>query len=199
MAVNPLHRLPTRAHDWRLTGRTVRLVLSIPAYAVLSVTYAVLGLSLFVLSQNTAVLRQVVFGGDLPLAIRGAVLVELYPFIGTAYTALQGAVLVTTGVLVGVNLGVATYHFHEHGLSVGQGSGSLGGIGLGLLGAGCAACGSAVLTGLLSIAGASGLLLALPLDGLEFSALAMVALLLSLYWLAEGMRGGDIGGCPVEV
>lgn len=199
MDVNPIRRLPTRADEWRLVGRTVRLVLSIPEYAVLSVTYTILGLSLFVLSRNVAVLRQVIIGGDLPLATKGVILVELYPFIGIGYTALQGAVLVTTAVLVGVNLGVATYHFREHGLSVGQGSGSIGGIGLGLLGAGCAACGSAVLAGLLSIAGASGLLLALPLDGLEFSALAMLALLLSLYWLAEGMRGGDIGGCPVDV
>lgn len=199
MDINPIRRLPTRADEWRLVGRTVRLVLSIPAYAVLSVTYTVLGLSLFVLSRNVAVLRQVIIGGDLPVATKGVILVELYPFIGTGYTALQGAVLVTTAVLVGVNLGVATYHFREHGLSVGQGSGSIGGIGLGLLGAGCAACGSAVLAGLLSIAGASGLLLALPLDGLEFSSLAMLALLLSLYWLAEGMRGGDIGGCPIDV
>nr|WP_321168874.1 hypothetical protein [Halorubrum sp. CBA1125] len=176
----------------------MRLVLSIPQYTVLSLIYAIFGLSLFVLSRNVAVLRQIVIGGDLPLATRGVVLLELYPFIGTAYTALQGAVLVMTAVLIGTNLSVATYHFREHGLSLGQGSGSVGGIGLGLLGAGCAACGSAVLGGLLSIAGASSFLLALPLDGFEFSVLAMLVLLLSLYWLAEGMRGGEIGGCPVE-
>jgi hypothetical protein len=166
---------------------------------MLSVAYAVLGLSLFVLSRNVAVLRQVVIGGDLPGATRGAVLVELYPFVGTGYTALQGSVLVATAFLIGINLSVATYHFRVHGLSVGQGSGSLGGIVLGLFGAGCAACGSAVLAGLLSVAGASGLLLVLPLDGLEFSVLAMVALLLSLYWLADGMRGGEIASCPVDV
>jgi hypothetical protein len=128
---------------------------------------------------------------------RATVLVELYPFVGTAYTTLQGAVLVLTAVLVGINMAVATYHVREHSLSVSQGSGSLGGIVLGTLGAGCAACGSAVLAGLLSVAGASGLLLALPLDGLEFSLLAVVALLLSLYWLADGMRGAEIAGCPL--
>lgn len=63
--------------------------------------------------------------------------------------------------------------------------------------AGCAACGSAVLAGLLSLFGVAGAGTLLPLDGLEFSLLALVALVLSIYWVAEGMRGGEIRGCPV--
>jgi hypothetical protein len=198
MAVTLRPRVPTSIDDWRLVGRTVRLVLSLPLYAVLAIGYAVLGLSLFVFSRNLALLQQVVLGSNLPWGSRATVIVELYPFVGTAYTALQGAVLVLTAVLIGINMAVATYHVREHRLSVGQGSGSFGGIVLGTLGAGCAACGSAVLAGLLSVAGASGLLLALPLDGLEFSVLAVFVLLLSLYWLADGMRGGEIAGCPLS-
>ncbi|MDT3437625.1 hypothetical protein [Haloarcula sp. 1CSR25-25] len=197
MAVTLRPRIPTSVAEWRLVGRTVRLVLSLPQYVVLATGYAVLGLSMFVFSRNVALLQQVVFRSRLPWESRATVIVELYPFVGTAYTALQGTVLLLTAVLIGINLSVATYHVREHRLSVGQGSGSLGGIVLGTLGAGCAACGSAVLAGLLSVAGASGLLLALPLDGLEFSVLAVVMLLLSLYWLADGMRGGEIAGCPL--
>jgi hypothetical protein len=51
----------------------------------------------------------------------------------------------------------------------------------------------------LSLFGASGLVLLLPLGGLELSILAVVALLLSTYWLADGMRGGEIRGCPVDL
>lgn len=177
----------------------MRLVLSIPQYAVLAAGYTVLGLSVFVFSRNGAILRQIILGGSLPWGSKMAIIVELYPFIGTAYTALQGTTLILTAALIGINMTVATYHFLEHGLSVSQGSGSLGGIILGTLGAGCAACGSAILAGLLSVAGASGLLLMLPFDGLEFSVLAIFVLLLSLYWLANGMRGGEIAGCPLSV
>jgi FtsH-binding integral membrane protein len=70
---------------------------------------------------------------------------------------------------------------------------------LGTLGAGCAACGSAVLLGLLSLVGVSTTLLFLPLDGLEFALGAVVVLTLSIYWLADGMRGGEINGCPVDI
>lgn len=68
---------------------------------------------------------------------------------------------------------------------------------LGTLGAGCASCGSVLLVGVLSLAGASGVLAALPLDGLEFALLAICALLLSTFWIADGMRGGTVPGCPI--
>lgn len=93
---------------------------------------------------------------------------------------------------------MAVYHFREHRVSVQQGGTSAAGVLLGTLGAGCAACGSAVLVGLLSLFGVSTSLLFLPLDGLEFALGAVVVLLLSVFWLADGMRGGEIDGCPVE-
>lgn len=194
----PTPRLPTTVRDWRVTARTVRLVLTIPRYAVLSIGFGSVGLSVFVLSRNLQLVSQVVLGGSLPLDARLRVLLELYPGVGTAYTGVQSIVLVATAVLIGVNLAVVTYHFREHRVSLTSGSGSIGGVVLGTLGAGCAACGGAVLAGLLSILGASGALLLLPLDGLEFTLVAMVVLVLSLYWLADGMRGGEIVGCPVD-
>ena len=38
-----------------------------------------------------------------------------------------------------------------------------------------------------------------PPDGLEFALGAVVVLTLSIYWLADGMRGGEINGCPVDI
>ncbi|ELZ33738.1 hypothetical protein C472_14077 [Halorubrum tebenquichense DSM 14210] len=73
------------------------------------------------------------------------------------------------------------------------------GVVLGMLGAGCASCGSAVLLGLLSLLSVSTSLLFLPLDGLEFALGVLVVLTLSIYWLADGMPGGEINGCPVDV
>jgi hypothetical protein len=91
-----------------------------------------------------------------------------------------------------------TYHLREHGLSLSGGGGSAVGAVLGALGAGCAACGSALLVGILSLFGVSTSVLFLPLDGLEFALLALVALLLSIHWVADGMRGGQVAGCPVD-
>lgn len=190
-------RLPTRARDWRLMARTARLVVTIPVYTVLALVAALVGLTLFVLSQNLP-LTGFLLSGSLPLDSRLVILTEQYPFVGTNYDALQGMLLVVTAVLIGVNVAMVVYHLREHALSAAQGTTSVAGVVLGTLGAGCAACGSAVLAGILSLFGVTVSLTVLPFEGLEFAALALVALVLSVFWLARGMRGGEINGCPVE-
>ena len=192
-------RLPTRGRDWRLMGRTVRLVLTLPTYAVVAAVAAVVALSVFVLSLQVTLVMDLVVGGSLPLDSRLRVLVELYPFVGTSFTPAQGLLLVAVALLTGVDIALAAYHFREHGLDLQQGGAGAAGLLLGTLGAGCAACGSAVLLALLSLLGVSTSLLFLPLDGLEFAVGALVVLTLSIYWLAEGMRGGEINGCPVDL
>lgn len=190
--------LPTSPADWRLMGRTARLVLAIPTYAVVAVTAAVLLLTLFVTSLNVTLVSDLVIGGALSLTDRLVVLFELYPFVGTSFGALQGILLVLVAALAGVGVAMAVYHFREHGVDLRQGGTGTAGVVLGTLGAGCAACGSAVLVGLLSLFGVSTALLWLPLDGLEFALLGLVVLTLSIYWLADGMRSGSIRGCPVD-
>ncbi|WP_336336910.1 hypothetical protein [Haloarcula brevis] len=192
-------RLPTTRGDWWLMGRTVRLVLGVPVYAAVATIAAVVSLSVFVVSLNVPLVLDLVVGGSLPLVSRLRVLGELYPFVGTSFTPAQGLLLIAVAALTGVDIGLATYHFREHGLDLQQGGAGAAGLLLGTLGAGCAACGSAVLLGLLSLLGVSTSLLFLPLDGLEFALLALVVLTLSVYWLAEGMRGGEINGCPVDI
>ena len=192
-------RLPTRRRDWRLMARTARLVVTVPTYAVLALLASALALTGFVVSLNPRLVGDVVIGGSLPVENRLVILIELFPFVGSSFEPVQGALLVVVAGLTGVDVAMAVYHFREHGISLQEGSTSVAGIVLGTLGAGCAACGSAVLVGLLSLVGVSGSLLVLPLDGLEFALLALVVLTLSIYWLADGMRGGQVNGCPVEL
>ena len=189
--------LPIRARDWRLMARTARLVVTIPVYTVIAVVAAVLGLTLFVLSQNLP-LAEFLLTSSLSLDSRLVILAEQYPFIGTNYGPLQGVLLVVTAALIGVNVAMMVYHLREHALSAAQGTTSVAGVVLGTLGAGCAACGSAVLAGVLSLFGVTASLAVLPFDGLEFAALALVTLVFSVFWLARGMRGGEINGFPVE-
>ena len=191
-------RLPTRGRDWRLMARTARLVVTMPLYATVAAVAAAAGLTLFVLSQNLP-LVSFLLSGSLGLESRLVILSQQYPFIGTNYDAIQGVLLLVTAGLIGVNTAILVYHLREHALSAAQGMTSVAGVVLGTLGAGCAACGSAVLAGVLSLFGATASLAFLPLDGLEFALIALLALLLSVFWLARGMRGGEINGCPVDL
>lgn len=193
--------LPTGTEDVRLVTRTIRLVLGLPRYAVLALLSAVVALSVFVLGQNIA-LAEFALTSDIGVGDKATILFGLYPFLGTNYSLLAEVLLVVVATLTGVNISMVVYHFREHGVGSGGDGATTGGSGaigvvLGALGAGCAACGSAILAGLLSLFGVAGAGTLLPLDGLEFSLLALVALLLSIYWVADGMRGGEIRGCPI--
>ncbi len=188
-------RLPTRVRDWRLMGRTARLVLGAPGYAALAVVAGGAATTLFVLSQNLPLVGDVLVGGTLPLGARLRVFLGLF----RSFALHTFAVLALVGVLTGVDVAMVAYHLREHRVTLAEGGGSVVGVVLGTLGAGCAACGSAVLAGVLGLLGAGGLLTLLPLDGLEFALLALVALVLSIHWLADGMRGGEVRGCPVEL
>ncbi|PSP78098.1 hypothetical protein BRC81_08605 [Halobacteriales archaeon QS_1_68_20] len=191
-------RLPTRAADWRLVARTVRLVVGIPRYAALAVLAAVASLTAFSVSQNPD-LGWFALTGPLALGDRVTILLELYPFLGTVFPPEVGVVLLGVAALVGVDVALLAYHLARRGASARSSGGSLLGVVFGVLGAGCAACGSVVLAGVLSLVGGAGALTALPLDGLEFALVGTVPLVLSVYWIAEGMRGSEVRGCPVEV
>lgn len=190
--------LPTDRRDARLVARALREVLSGPAYAALAAVTAVLALSTFVIAQNVPLFLDVIVGGGLPLWTRLELLVSLYPFVGPAFDALTGAMMILAAGLVGVNVAMLTYHLRRRRVTVRSSTGSFAGVVLGTLGAGCAACGTVLLSGLLSLFGAAGALALLPLEGAEFSLLALGTLALSIYWLADGMRGAVGAACPVE-
>ena len=190
--------LPRDLGDLRLVARTVRLVLSVPRYALGALGAAVVSLFVYSLSLNAG-LAWFALTGPLPLSGRLTILVEQLPFVGTTFSAASGTLLLVVAALTGVNLAVAAYHLLRHSGGAGTAGSGLVGVALGVLGAGCAACGAAVLAALLSLFGAAGILTVLPLEGVEVMLVAVVALVLSLYWLAEGMRGAEINGCPVDI
>jgi len=190
--------VPSGRDDVRLVGRTARLVLSLPAYALVALLTTLAALTAFAVAQNLTLVTDVVVGGSLPLGTRLSVLLELFPVVGALYSPAQSVVVVAVAALVGVDVAMVVYHLREHGVSARSGGGSLAGVVLGTLGAGCAACGTAVLAGLLSLVGVGGATLLLPFEGLELGVLAALSLLLSMFWLADGMRGGEINGCPID-
>lgn len=180
--------LPTSRDDWKLLGHALRVVLVMPAHAILAAVVAALSLGFFIFSRNLPLLLDVVLFGDLPLDAKLGVLTGMYAGVFTVSEPLTAIVLVTLAVLLGLNLSLFVYYLRTHDLTLRRGSGSVGSIVLGTLGAGCASCGSAVLAGVVSLVGGAGAVSLLPLDGLEFSLLAIPLILVSTYWIAHGLR-----------
>jgi len=89
--------------------------------------------------------------------------------------------------LLGLNVAAFIYFYrtvHEgwSGTSIAPG---LGGGFLAFLGAGCASCGTFIATYVLGLIGGQGLLLWLPLGGVEFAIVGIAGLLVSLYLICR--------------
>ncbi|RJQ35323.1 hypothetical protein C4568_01115 [Candidatus Parcubacteria bacterium] len=119
---------------------------------------------------------------DLPLSLLGSIV--------TNFTLLSASYTIAIALLFGVNLAMAIYFLNRKISEVKQGGITTGflGIASGVLGMGCAACGSFLLTSGLSLIGASGILVFLPLAGSEFGILGVILLSVSIYLTAKQIQ-----------
>jgi hypothetical protein len=119
---------------------------------------------------------------DLPISLIGS--------IATNFTALSASYTIAIAVLFGVNLAMLVYLLRRRIRDVRRSGITAGFFGMasGVLGMGCAACGSFLLTGILPLVGASGVLTMLPLDGGEFGILGVMLLAVSLCLTAKQIQ-----------
>lgn len=119
---------------------------------------------------------------DLPISLLGS--------IATNFTLLSATYTIAIAILFGINVAMLTYFLKRRITDVRQteiGTGFLG-IASGVLGMGCAACGSFLLTSVLSLFGVSGVLAYLPLAGGEFGILGVILLVVSIYMTAKKIQ-----------
>ncbi len=103
-------------------------------------------------------------------------------------TTISQLLTLCTALLVGVNTALLAYYVslrirfqRVHGVGVFA-------LIFGVLGVGCGACGSVILSSIFGLTVATGITGVLPLKGLEFSLLSIVILLGSIVYLARSMQ-----------
>lgn len=99
-------------------------------------------------------------------------------------TSLARYFLLTIAALSALNFTMLTYYLRRRlSMQKSLGTGFLGML-AGLIGIGCASCGSIILSSVLGLGIAANFLRALPLNGLEFGLLGVFLLILSIYLVA---------------
>lgn len=116
--------------------------------------------------------------------------ISLLGSIATNFTLLSASYTIAIAILFGMNVSMIVYFLRRRVDEVRQTGMTTGlfGITSGVIGMGCAACGSFLLTSILSLIGASGILAFLPLNGGEFGILGVVLLGASLYMTAKKIQ-----------
>jgi len=175
-------------------------VYSRPFYVALTFLAAALTLSVLLLLPNQAILFSVLLSPVVSLTSKVAFFISLHGTLLTNFTLFTAAYTITIAALFGVNASFLWFYISQ---SRGRSRSArtitftgVGGFTSGLLGIGCAACGTVILSGLLQLLGIGWLVTYLPLHGAEFGIIGVILLMVTTYSLAK--RINDPVVCPVE-
>lgn len=161
-----------------------------PAYALFAITTSAVVFMFAVWLPNISLIVEVMGHSGVPFWQRLGLPVSLLGSIATNFTLLSASYTIAIALLFGVNLALTIYFLRRKLSGVKRGGMATGfmGIASGVLGMGCAACGSLLLTSGLSFVGASGVLAFLPLSGGEFGILGVILLSASIYLTAKQIQ-----------
>jgi hypothetical protein len=139
---------------------------------------------------NFQLILSVIGSSDISLSDKLGLPLNLIGSIATNFTLLSASYTIAIAILFGINLAMVIYYLKRRIKEVEQSGIATGFLGItsGVLGMGCAACGSFLLTSVLTFFGVSGVLAYLPLAGEEFGILGVVLLAVSIYMTAKKIQ-----------
>ncbi|MBE0625761.1 MAG: hypothetical protein IH606_13215 [Burkholderiales bacterium] len=168
-----------------------------PSYIALAGVLAILVFLLAVWFPNLGLIAQVYSGSNAPLAAALGIAFSLLGGIATNFSLLSAGYTVVIAILFGLTTAMIAYLLKQRrmaaaGQSIAIGSGAMAS---GLIGVGCATCGSLILGVVLPSLGAAGALAALPLNGEEFGILSAAMLFVSLLLVSRHIA--ESNACPL--
>jgi len=167
--------------------RAGQKVFSAPSYAIIAVALSVAAFFFAVWLPNIGLVTDVFTHSSAPLGDKLRLAVTLLDGIRTNFSFLSATYTILIALLFGMNIAMIAYYLKQRIRTSERGGffAGIGGMASGVLGVGCAACGSFILTTTLSFIGASGALALLPLKGGEFGILSVILLGASVYLISR--------------
>ena len=94
-------------------------------------------------------------------------------------------VVVLLALIAGINIAMLVYLLRRQAKVRKEAGASIFGVIAGMLGIGCAACGSVILTTIFGLGFTASLISFLPLDGAEFMIIALIVMMGSVYYISR--------------
>ena len=168
---------------------TLKRVYARPIYGVLTFRAAALTLSVLLLLPNQALLFSVLLSPVVSLVSKVAFVITLHGTLLTNFAWYAAIYTVLIAFLFGVNASLLWYYIkRSRGFKRANRSltfTGFGGLTSGLLGIGCAACGTIIISAGLQLLGIGWLLSYLPLGGAEFGFIGVLLLLITAHSLIK--------------
>jgi len=154
-----------------------------PTYALLALVMSLVVFAFAVWLPNIRLIVSIFNSSDISFLVKLNLPISLLASIATNFTLPSASYTIAIAILFGMNIAMIIYFLRHRIADARQAGISTGflGIASGVLGIGCAACGSFILMNILTFIGASWTLSYLPLAGAEFGILGMSLLAISIY------------------
>lgn len=173
--------------------RTLKEVFRNYSYVLIAsiLAFAIFAFSLWL--RNLPLLGNIISSSAFSFLDKLTLFVKFLGGITTNVTPFSAVLIIVMSMLFGINASLILYYFvKKGGVPAKEGAGAAGALASGILGVGCASCGSFLLGAILASFGASGLITLLPLHGEEFSILAIILLGLSIHWISKSIQSNKV-------
>lgn len=167
-----------------------------PIYLFLAIFVNILTVVFIVLAPNAKLIFEFISNEGFVAGV--ALAANLLRSIGENFTTLGAITTILLGALLGINVSLLAYRIRQARKSS-AGSVATTGLGffVGLIGVGCAACGTALLSAILPLAGVAGALAFLPFGGTELQVLAIALLVFSIWRLIKDLASPAVCKIPL--
>lgn len=173
--------------------RTLKNVFRNYLYAVIALVFAFAIFAFSIWLRNLPLLGNIITSPAFGLSDKITLFIKFLGGITTNVTPFSATLIIVMSALFGINASLFLYYIVKRKeFPKKEGVGALGAFASGMLGVGCASCGSFLLGAALASFGASGLIAFLPLRGEEFSILAIVLLALSIFWISKSIQSTKV-------
>lgn len=173
-----------------MTRRALQRVFKDPRYAYLAVLVTILGIIFATWLPNISLIYSVVGSTEVSLISKILLLLNLIGSIATNFTPFSATYTVVIALLFGVYISLFIYLLVHRVQRVRAGGIATGfaGVVSGVLGVGCAACGSLILTSIFTFTASSSALTLLPFGGNEFGLLGITLLVIAIVVTARNIE-----------
>ncbi len=172
--------------------KVVAEILARKRYFLFTVTVFAFLLILTIWIPNFSLLKTILLSPRLSILEKLNFLKNSLLSLETSFTPASRVLTVAVLLLISLNLSLVVFYFSRRKDYLNSLGSSLPATIIGLLGVGCASCGSI----LLPLLGLSGVLILLPLKGIEFSVLSIALLLYSVLRITKNLERENL--CPIK-
>ncbi|MBT3419208.1 MAG: hypothetical protein HN726_02445 [Candidatus Magasanikbacteria bacterium] len=168
--------------------RSCKQVFMRPGYIFLAVLVTFIFFLITIWLPIRELIIFIIFSDTYSFFIKGKLLLLSLSSLYSNFTLLSAIFVVITSFLIGVNISMLVYYMRARSKAYTGGAVGLIGMFSGILGIGCASCGSVILTSLLGVSASGYVIRFLPFGGEEFSMLGVLLLGISIYLLGKKIQ-----------